>query len=190
MQIIIIHGAPGTGKTTLASKLHKCYKSPWFEFGWIPEFRNLNPHTEISFRDEEEMTFESLMLVVKNYIRHGFQNIILSDLNDVRIIDVCSEFKGNDFIIITLYSDNDNVIKDRVLTRDNGNDYKNWESSIELNSIIKKRSLLPNEYRIRTDNVNADDVLCKAIEKISNHKPCVDYDLNGYNHKDYLSYTN
>jgi ribosomal-protein-alanine N-acetyltransferase len=34
--LIIVHGAPGCGKTTIAKKLHERYKCPWFEFGWIP----------------------------------------------------------------------------------------------------------------------------------------------------------
>ena len=66
MDLIVIHGAPGCGKTTVAGLLHKHYKSPWFEFGWIPEFNHKNPHTEISFKEEEAMTFETLMLVTQN----------------------------------------------------------------------------------------------------------------------------
>ena len=51
MDVILMNGAPGTGKTTVGSLLHEYYKSPWFEFGWIPEFRRLNPHTEISYEE-------------------------------------------------------------------------------------------------------------------------------------------
>ncbi len=91
-KLIIAHGAPGCGKTTLAARLHKHFKSPWFEFGWIPEFTHKNPHTEISYRDEEQMSFENLMLVVENYICHGFENVILSDLNDIRIFDIAQRF--------------------------------------------------------------------------------------------------
>ncbi|MDD4124744.1 MAG: hypothetical protein PHW77_03330 [Eubacteriales bacterium] len=188
MQVIIIHGSPGTGKTTTASKLHEYYKSPWFEFGWIPEFRNLNPHTEISYRDEEEMTFESLMLVVKNYNRHGFENVIISDLNDIRIFDIYGELKEKDFIIITLYSNDDGVIKERILNRDNGNSYKDWESAVKLNNAIKNRVKLPNEYRIRSDNIPVDEVIGKILDVINNYVR-VDYDMDKYNREDYFSYT-
>ena len=46
LDIIIIHGALGSGKSTTAKMLHEKLRSPWFEFGWIPEFRNLNPYTD------------------------------------------------------------------------------------------------------------------------------------------------
>ncbi|MDR2360210.1 MAG: ATP-binding protein, partial [Oscillospiraceae bacterium] len=78
MNLIIVHGAPCCGKSTIAAKLHEHFKSPWFEFGWIPEFRNLNPHTEISCKLEEQLSFENLALVVRNYMKHGFESVILS----------------------------------------------------------------------------------------------------------------
>ena len=88
MDIIMVHGSPGNGKTTIAAKLHEHFQSPWFEFGWIPEFRMLNPHTSITMREEEQLSFENVVLVAKNYVRHGFRNIILSDLDDVRMLDI------------------------------------------------------------------------------------------------------
>ena len=94
MDIIIIHGSPGCGKTTVSGKLHEILKSPWFEFGWIPEFCMLNPQTEISCGDEEQISFENLVLVCHNYIKHGFENIVLSDLNDKRMLDIPTVFNG------------------------------------------------------------------------------------------------
>ena len=189
MQVIIVHGAPGCGKTTMAAKLHEFYKSPWFEFGWIPEFRNLNPHTEMSFKDEEAMTFETLMLVVKNYIRHGFENIILSDLNDIRLLQIPDEFRDCDYIIFTLYSEDDDVIKQRILSRNNGNEYRDYESSIRLNARIKGRIKLPDEYRIRSDNKSPDEILCKISDIIAIHKQSKQYNTENYNRSDYYSYT-
>ncbi len=83
--VIIVHGSPGTGKTTLSRKMHDYFKSPYFEFGWIPEFRSLTPSIEIIQRQEEQLTFENLILVAKNYNRHGFKNLIITDLDDVRM---------------------------------------------------------------------------------------------------------
>jgi broad-specificity NMP kinase len=189
MQVIVIHGAPGCGKTTTASKLNELYKSPWFEFGWIPEFRHLNPHTEMSFKDEEEMTFETLMLVVKNYIRHGFENIILSDLNDIRLLQIPDEFKDFDYIIFTLYSDDDDVIKERILNRDNGNEYKNYNAAILLNTNIKRRMKLPNEYMIRSDDKTPDEVIREITAILAVHKNVSDFKKTDYKREDYYSYT-
>jgi hypothetical protein len=97
-----------------STKLHERLKSPWFEFGWIPEFRNLNPHTDISCYDEEQISFENLVLVCKNYKKHGFHNVILTDINDKRMLDICNEFKDDNYIICTLYSDSDELIVNRI----------------------------------------------------------------------------
>ena len=117
LDIIVIHGAPGSGKSTTAALVHEKLRSPWFEFGWIPEFRSLNPHTEISFEQETEISFENLILVVKNYIRHGFKNVIITDINfDSQILRLPEVFAGLQYKLFTLYAD-DEAMKKRVLLR-------------------------------------------------------------------------
>ena len=165
--ILVIHGAPGSGKSTAASLLHEKLRSPWFEFGWIPEFRNLNPHTEISFEQETEISFENLVLVVKNYIRHGFKNIIITDINfDNQILRLPEVFAGLEYRLFTLYA-NDDTLKHRILTRDNGNTYRDWESALKSNSLLTSRPLLLNEIRICTENISTAEVVDKIIKEIS-----------------------
>jgi len=165
--IIIIHGAPGSGKSTTAKLLHERLRSPWFEFGWIPEFRNLNPHTEISWEQEAEISFENLVLVVKNYIRHGFKNIIITDINfDSQIICLPDVFSGFEYRLFTLYA-TDDTLKSRILSRNNGNTFKDWESSIKSNKLLTTRPLLQNESRICTEHINAMEVANKIIKELS-----------------------
>jgi len=189
MDIIIIHGAPGNGKTTISKKLHEALKSPWFEFGWIPEFRMLNPHTEISFKDEEKMSFENLVLVCRNYVKHKFKNIILSDLNDKRILDIPTVFHNHSYIIFTLYSKNNDIIKERILKRDNTNTYKDFDQAIKMNNTIKQRPTLPNEYRIRTDNHPADEVTNQVLQLLNSHQFNQLFNPKDYNPNNYFSYT-
>lgn len=162
MHIILLNGAPGTGKSTLASLLHKHYKSPWFEFGWIPEFRNLNPHTELSYEEESELSFENLTLVVENYLRHGYENIIISDLTDNRVRAFADHFSMHQTVIITLWCD-DTTIKNRVLTRNNGNEYRNFEEAIQLNRAILSRGKRKNEHRINTAEGDVMQTLAEVI---------------------------
>ncbi|MDD2286022.1 MAG: hypothetical protein PHV32_13815 [Eubacteriales bacterium] len=190
MDFIIIHGSPGNGKTTVASALHEKFGMPWFEFGWIPEFTKLNPHTNTTQEKEEQLSFENLVLVCKNYKKHGYQNITLTDLNDVRMLNIPVVFRNYDYVIITLYSEDDNIIKDRIINRNNGNDFKNYEESIETNKKIKTRKLLPNEYRIRSDNQLPIDIANEIIRIIESHKRTNDFNINDYNMDDYFSYIN
>jgi hypothetical protein len=66
MDFIFIHGAPGTGKSSVAKGLHDRLICPWFEFGCIPEFRQKKDLT-LSCDEEEAFAFENLVLVARNY---------------------------------------------------------------------------------------------------------------------------
>lgn len=188
MDFIIIHGSPGNGKITIAKELHKRLESPWFEFGWIAEFTQKNPSTKITQKEEEQMSFENLVLVCKNYQKHGFENILLTDLDDIRMLDIPQVFREYRYVIITLYSEDDGVIKERILTRDNGNDFRNWEESIRTNRLIMNRKTLPNEYRIRSDNQTPKQIEKIIVEILNEHRQNNSFNNNDYDKEDYYTY--
>ncbi|MCG7380816.1 MULTISPECIES: ATP-binding protein [Paenibacillus] len=171
IDFIILHGSPGNGKTTLSQRLHEHFRTPYFEFGWIPEFRALAPSVQITQKEEEQLAFENLMLVVKNYNRHGFKHIIITDLNDIRMLDIPKEFEGYNYTILTLCSDQDEVIKYRILNRDNGNSYTDWETSIKMNSLIRGRNKLPNEYRIVNSSSDVETTFQEILKVLEKHVP-------------------
>ncbi|MDR6722182.1 adenylate kinase family enzyme [Paenibacillus amylolyticus] len=171
IDFIILHGSPGNGKTTLSQRLHEHFRTPYFEFGWIPEFRSLAPSVQITQKEEEQLAFENLMLVVKNYNRHGFKHIIITDLNDIRMLDIPKEFERYNYIILTLCSDQDEVIKYRILNRDNENNYTDWETSVEMNSLIRGRSKLPNEYRIINSSSDVETTFQEILKVMEKHVP-------------------
>ena len=189
-ELIVVHGSPGNGKSTISRELHKRLKTPWFEFGWIPEFTSLNPYTQISPKEEEQISFENLVCVCKNYIKHGFESIIISDLNDIRMLDIPIYFKWIPFVIFTLYSENDEIIKKRIMDRNNGNLFKNFEQSIHTNKLIVNRKLLPNEYRIRSDEQTVDEITNKIVQILKSHQFESSFNPNEYDSIDYYSYFN
>jgi dephospho-CoA kinase len=188
MPIIIIHGAPGSGKSTLTRELHERLACPWFEFGWIPEFNQLNPHTRITQAQEEQLSFENLVLVAKNYLRHGFEHILLSDLNDVRLLDIPVVFKENQFLIMTLVSENEELIKERILTRDNGNTFKDVDQALSIHRLIQKRALLPNEHRLRCDLYTPPQLADQIQAILSAPISQADFHPESVNRADYYSY--
>ena len=149
MPVILLNGAPGSGKSTVGALLHEKWRCPWFEFGWIPEFRHLNPHTEITYEQEEMLSFENLMLVTQNYLRHGFERVLISDLRPELVCRAAKVMAESEPRIVTLYAD-DAVIRRRVLTRQNGNAYRNEEEAAAINRRVLDRTPLPCEWRIDT----------------------------------------
>jgi len=159
--LYILRGAPGTGKTALAAELHKALRCPWFEFGWIPEFRNRNLHTEISYEEECSLSTENLILVTKNYFAHGFASVIVSDLEDERIPAFADAFADiADVQILTLDCD-DEIRTNRILTRDNGNEYRDTEAAAEIAEKIRRTPLI-GEQRLDSGSMTAEE-LCKSV---------------------------
>jgi len=190
MDLIILAGSSGNGKSTVGKKLHELLKSPFMEFTWIPEYRSLNPHTSITPKQEEQIAFENMMLVCQNYLRHKFENIIISDFDDKRLLDIPIQFKDFSYVIITLYSESDESIKERIVHRmqtklKNEESYDDYDFSIKHNKIIANRKLLPNEYRVRTDNNTVDEIGERIVNIIKQHQSENDFVRSQYSCDDY-----
>ncbi len=149
--IIFIAGAPGSGKSSVAKLLQKKLNSPCFEFGWIPEFRNKGDEI-VPYEEDEGIAFENLTLVIKNYIKHGFKNIIITDLEDKRIKELHNVFQQENYILFSLIVSDDEVLKSRVLDETRSSGYRDFETAIKINKEIIERQLLLNEKRIDTTN--------------------------------------
>lgn len=156
--IIFIAGAPGTGKSSVAKSLQEKLNCPCFEFGWIPEFRNKGIET-ISYEEDEAIAFENLSLVAKNYIKHGFKNIIITDLEDKRIKELHTVFQKENYILLTLTVSDNEILKSRVLDETRSSGYRDFESAIKINNEIISRPLLPNETRVDATNQSLEDVV-------------------------------
>ena len=65
-------------------------------------FRQLHLDREWSNTSEEEheMAFENLVFVLRNYLKHGYRNLIVDDLQDWRIGSLSDAFADRDFRIV------------------------------------------------------------------------------------------
>lgn len=165
MDFIFIHGAPGSGKSTLAWALQNHLQSPCFEFGWIPEFRVKRDST-ITWEEEESLAFENLTLVVKNYVRHGFEKIIITDLRDHIIQTIPEVFAGFSYRLVTLWMDNNELLKSRVLEESRSSGYRNWQESLEINCTILARDSMPHEVRFNSEQLSVDQLVARVLETL------------------------
>ena len=162
---IFIAGAPGSGKSSVASKLQQKLGTPLFEFGWIPEFRNTGSKT-ISYEEDEALAFENLSLVLKNYAKHGFKNNIITDLENKRVKQLVDVFRDFDFVIATLRLKNEQQLKTRVLDESRPSKYRNWQESLEINRQLFAREALNNEHFVDISIESISDVVTSILKLI------------------------
>ena len=155
--LIIISGAPGSGKSTLAKSLKEKLASVEVEFSALRNF-HLDSEWKKKSEKEEQMAFDNFLFIIRNYLSHGYKNIIVHDFQDFRVPQICSEF--NNSIVITLIAD-DSELKKRIVGRNSG--FKDVTKAIEWNKNIKNTSPLPNEYRIDNTKKTEDETFKEVL---------------------------
>jgi len=156
--IIILAGAPGSGKTTIAKVLQTKLDCPLIDFGWIREF-HLDKKWKKANLKEENMSFENLVFIIKNYIHYGYRNIIVNDLNKDKVIKLTKIFKNS--IIITLVV-NQKELEKRVKTVGRDSGFKDVKMALEYNEEWKK-ARLKNELKIENSHKSTKKTVSEIL---------------------------
>lgn len=149
--LIVIGGSPGTGKSTVCELLRAKLAAPYIEFSSLREF-HLDREWKTQNAGEEQMAFENLIYIVRNYVRHGWKNIIVTDLKDFRVVQVPEAFGDLKFVIATLVVDNDDEIASRIRARNSG--WTDVEGAISWNRRVRDREAVAGEHKIDNSHRN------------------------------------
>lgn len=158
--IIFLTGAPGSGKTTVSKLLREKLRfPPLIELGRIVYF-HLNKNHKNQTKEEEQISFENLSHLIKNYIDHNYKNIIVVDLQDFRTKQISKIFSDKNYVILTLILKDEIELKKRVISPRNTG-FRDFKKAILWNKHLQERKLLKNEFLID----NTEDIE-KTIEQI------------------------
>ena len=167
LDLIVIAGAPGSGKTTIAKLLSVYLDSPLIDLGHIRQF-HLNP-TWTNANDEEElMSFENLVFMVHNYVKHGYRNVIVNDLMDYRVQEISKHFSSLNYLIITLILKDESELKRRVLIPERDSGFRDYQKAIEWNRSLFSRE---TENEIKFENSTSDiESIMSELKQLINSK--------------------
>jgi adenylate kinase family enzyme len=154
--LIIIEGAPGSGKSTVAALLRNHLRSVDLDLGKLREF-HLDRDWGNESAEDERVAFENMRLIIRNYIGNGFRNIIAHDLGDNRATQLAEEF---DSMLVALTPDDD-VLRQRITSRNSG--FTDVGRALSFNALVKARSLLANERRLDNSLLSPDQTMLAIL---------------------------
>ena len=164
--LLFIGGSPGSGKTTVSLLLHEIFQSVMIDFGTLREF-HLDTWWTKQSEKEEQMTFENLIFILKNYIRNGYKNVIVNDLKDFRIEQIPQAFAGDDFLIVTLVVHDDEELRARVLNPERNSGFRDVEKALAWNRAVIERAAVKNEYKL-DNTANTPEETAREIINLIN----------------------
>jgi dephospho-CoA kinase len=167
--LVVIGGAPGSGKTTITKHLHQHFQSVMIEIGWLRQY-HLDPAWLKASPNEEAMSFENLVFIIRNYFKHNYNYILVNDLEDHRVQQIPSLFELHQFVIITLVISNDEELKRRVLDSERDSGYRDYTTAIASNRALINRPLLANEHKFDNTHVDSENSCRQIISLIADQQ--------------------
>lgn len=163
IEVVVIAGSPGSGKSTLMNALGPALGDPpRIEFGHFREW-HLDPMWKRQSPKEESMAFENLVFVIDNYRRHEMTPVLVTDLREHRVQDLADRY-GSAAVIVTLVAPDDEIRR-RISARAEG--FIDVDAATAWNKRVTRAEVLPTEVRYDSGLMTAEDIVSKVVAVIS-----------------------
>lgn len=175
LDFIFITGTSGVGKTTLCQNLLAKLRTVVIEEHMVPEFVSRDGSEEMTGTLEELTCWENTKAMALCFHRLGYQNVIISDIDDLRTADIPMDFKGYRFLTLKLVcSDKEQIhrqMRDRPV-----NGLIDYELQEKCNAKNLARPELINEHTIDVAGLTEQQVLERALVILDQEEPMMEYE--------------
>ncbi len=162
---VIFTGAPASGKTTVAKILQRETKSPLVDFGDLRAWHLEHDWSNANLQ-EEEMAFENLLFVLRNYHKHGYKNVIVTDLKDDATLRLANDLSGSDILIVSFILSDADELQRRVQSDSRDSGFKNIGEAVARNKKIIEREVLENELRVDNTHNEPQRTVGEILRKL------------------------
>ena len=132
---------------------------PSIDFGRLREFHLLRDWSNQS-SVEEQMTFENLLAILRNYASYGYEEVIVEDLRDNRVVQMPAALQGIEVSILSLVLGDREVLRARIAERDEG--FRSVEAALDWNKALMARPCATHEVRLDVSHLTPQEVLDRA----------------------------
>lgn len=161
--LIIIAGAPGSGKSTVGKILRDKLRSPFIEL-WMLREMHLDENWTAANTTEERMSVEHLIYLIRNYQKHGYRPVVVTDLKDEGVEELVKTFHPNITLkIFTLYVSDESELTRRIMDETRTSGYRRVTEALQRNRTISERPRYVNEYIIDNTNLSIEETVSTVI---------------------------